>query len=245
MFVYLFVINGLGVPIFGVCVAIAVVGAVELFKWSSREFIAAARAESLAVWTILAGLVGAKLWYEFFYSPEPFRDFFSPSGIVFHGGFISGAFTFFVLSYIQGFNLRALADSAALAVLFGYGVGRLGCQLSGDGDYGIPTDSVFGMPYPSGVVPVTVPVYPTPFFETSFTLLGLALIIKNFRRANVGKLLYCWTVLLIMGLERFFIEFIRLNPRVSFGLTEAQFISLGILAIGLLGMLNQVKYRRV
>lgn len=241
MFVYLLEFEGLGVPIFGVCVALAVVGAVELFKWTSRNVISSREAEGLAVWSILTGLVGAKLWYEIFYNPEPFRDIFSPSGIVFYGGFLAGSVCFFMISLVKGYDIKALADCASLSVLFGYGVGRLGCQLSGDGDYGIPTSSFVGIPYPGGVVPVHTPVYPTPFFESAIVLIGLVMILRTFDSSRVGTLAYFYKVLLLMGLERFSIEFIRLNPRVLLGFTEAQIISLLLAIIGLFGIFKRLK----
>lgn len=241
MFVYLLEFEGLGVPIFGVCVALAVVGAVELFKWTSRNVISSREAEGLAVWSILTGLVGAKLWYEIFYSTEPFRNIFSPSGIVFYGGFLAGSGCFFMISLLKGYNIKALADCASLGVLFGYGVGRLGCQLSGDGDYGIPTSSFIGMPYPGGVVPVHIPVYPTPFFESAIVLIGLVMILRTFDSSRVGTLVYFYKVLLLIGLERFSIEFIRLNPRVLLGFTEAQIISLLLALIGLFGIFKRLK----
>ena len=58
-----------------------------------------------------------------------------------------------------------LADVAAPALAIGLAIGRIGCQLAGDGDYGVPTDLPWGMSYPNGVVPTTERVHPTPIYE--------------------------------------------------------------------------------
>jgi len=120
--------------------------------------------------------------------------------------------------------------------MIGYGIARIGCQLSGDGDYGLPTDLPWGMAYPKGTVPTTQIVHPTPVYETIFSFLLFGLLWKLRKRpAPDGWLFFVY--LIISGLERFFIEFIRLNPKWARGLSQSQLISLSLVAVGIVGIL--------
>ena len=109
------------------------------------------------------------------------------------------------------------------ALALGYAIGRVGCQLSGDGDYGEPTDLPWGMAYPDGTVPTTEEVHPTPVYET--VAMGLvALVLWNlrdrFRPGCCSASTWCSP-----ALERLLIEFIRRNDAVVAGLTQAQLVA--------------------
>jgi phosphatidylglycerol:prolipoprotein diacylglycerol transferase len=112
----------------------------------------------------------------------------------------------------------------------GYAIGRIGCQLSGDGDYGKPTDLPWGMAYPKGTVPTTVKVHPTPVYET--LAMGLvAWMLWSLRdRVRPGVLFAVYLV--AAGVERFLVEFIRRNTPDVAGLTVAQVFSLVMVAAG-------------
>src|SRR5680860_42089 len=139
----------------------------------------------------------------------------------------------------RGFLERRLFDVAAPALALGYAIGRVGCQLSGDGDYGTPTDLPWGMAYPDGTVSTTEEVHPTPVFET--VAMGLvALVLWNLRdRFRPGVLFAIYLVL--AGTERLLIELIRRNDAVFAGLTPAQLIAVALIAGGaaLLGLLRR------
>jgi len=113
----------------------------------------------------------------------------------------------------------------------GLAFGRIGCQLSGDGDYGVPTDLPWGMSYPDGVVPTTDRVHPTPIYEMvgSFALFGY-LWAKRASSSGPGELLGLYCV--YSGLLRFLVEFVRRNPAWLLGLTTAQWFSFASVAIG-------------
>ena len=100
----------------------------------------------------------------------------------------------------------------------GYAIGRIGCQLAGDGDYGIPWDGPWAMAYPDGTVPTTEEVHPTPVYET--IAMGIvALLLWRWRhRWRAGTLFGLWLVL--AGAERFLVEFVRRNDDVFLGLTQ-------------------------
>ena len=112
----------------------------------------------------------------------------------------------------------------------GYAVGRLGCQLSGDGDYGKPWDGPWAMAYPEGVVPTDTPVHPTPLYETlSMALVGWVLW-RSRKALRPGLLLALYLVL--AGLERLLVELVRRNEEVVAGLTLPQVISVGMIVAG-------------
>ena len=119
-----------------------------------------------------------------------------------------------------------------MALAIGYGIGRIGCQLAGDGDYGVATDLPWGMAYPNGVVPTLEKVHPAPVYET---LLGLAIFAilwrLRLRFEKPGQLFSLYLVL--AGAARFAVEIIRLNPDVVWGLSAAQLISLVMIAAGI------------
>ena len=112
----------------------------------------------------------------------------------------------------------------------GYAIGRIGCQLAGDGDYGIPWDGPWAMAYPNGTVPTDVPVHPTPVYET--IVMGVVtLVLWRLRHSlRPGNLFALWAVL--AGAERFLVEFIRRNDEVVAGLTQPQLISLAMILAG-------------
>jgi phosphatidylglycerol:prolipoprotein diacylglycerol transferase len=113
--------------------------------------------------------------------------------------------------------------AVAVALAIGYSIGRVGCQLSGDGDYGVAWDGPWAMAYPDGVVPIDTPVHPTPIYET--LVMGLvALGLWHLRNAVSGKALLA-IYLVCAGLERLLVELIRRNDAVLLGLTQAQVIA--------------------
>ena len=93
-------------------------------------------------------------------------NIFSGAGLVFFGGLIGGAVGVLLWARWRGWLGWELLDSAAAPIAIGYAVGRIGCQLSGDGDYGEPSDLPWAMAYPEGTVPTTDEVHPTPIYET-------------------------------------------------------------------------------
>ena len=127
--------------------------------------------------------------------------------------------------------LGDVVDLAGLCLSIGQAIGRVGCQLSGDGDYGIPTDLPWGMSYPNGVVPTTDRVHPTPIYESAaYLLIFLALWAQRGRPHARGTLFGQY--MLCTGAVRFAVEFVRRNPVVALGLTVAQWVSLASMAIG-------------
>lgn len=183
---------------------------------------------------LLGGLVGARLYWIVANWSEAQEDLvgtvFGGSGLTWFGGALGGALAVLAWARWRGWLGLQLLDTSAPALAVGYAIGRIGCQLSGDGDYGEPSDLPWAMAYPDGVVPTDEEVHPTPVYET--LAMGLvALLLWRLRDAlRPGALFGLYLV--FAGLERFLVEFVRRNEAVVAGLTEAQLTALGLLIGG-------------
>ena len=174
------------------------------------------------------GIAGAKLWYVI--EKGDLGSLLSGTGLVFYGGAIGGALAVMAYARHRGFLDHRLFDMGAPALAIGYAVGRLGCQLAGDGDYGIPTDLPWGMAYPDGTVPTTEQVHPTPLYE--FLVMGAVTIWlwRRRDRALPGEQIGWWA--LLAGIERFLVEFIRRNEDIVGPFSLAQFVSVVMIVAG-------------
>jgi prolipoprotein diacylglyceryl transferase len=200
----------------------------------------------------IAGLIGARLYHvlespkEFFADPWP--QLWSRFGFAWFGGFLGGFLALMVVARRLKIPVLDFLDLCSPAACVGYAIGRIGCLLSGDGDYGKPTSLhwPWGMAFPQGVVPTTETctqwgwpadcrVYPTPIFEF-FIWLGIAGFLwhmgtKALRGPKAKGEIFA-NYLLLTGVARFLIEFIRINPRSFFGLSNAQAASLASILAG-------------
>lgn len=199
-------------------------------------------AYDLVLWAYIGGFVGARLfmivtaWPEF--QRDPFALLFSGSGWVWQGGVVGGALAVAWKARALGLPLGDVADFSGLALAIGQAIGRVGCQLSGDGDYGVPTDLPWGMSYPNGVVPTTERVHPTPVYESVACLVIFTVLWRRRTRPHVPGALF-GEYLVYSGLLRFAVEFVRRNPALGLGLTLAQWVSLASIALGVLVLLRR------
>ena len=183
---------------------------------------------------LIGGLVGARVYYIAQNWSDVHDDLlgniFSGSGLVWYGGAIGGALAVFAWAWWRGFLGLVLLDVAAVPLALGYAIGRIGCQLSGDGDYGRPSDVPWAMSYPDGTVPTNEEVHPTPVYEA--LAMGLvAWLLWHWRdRFRPGVLFAIYLVL--AGLERFLVEFVRRNEDTVAGLTTPQVESLVLMLVG-------------
>ncbi len=217
----------------------------------------------------VAGIAGAKLFdiLEHFdaFVKNPLPVLFSGSGLAIYGGLIVGFLA--VLVYLRQKKIPPVPvmDAVAPALIVGYGVGRLGCHFSGDGDWGIaaaaqPTwwflpDWLWAYDYPRNVINAGVemsgcaglfchhlepPVYPTPIYETLLAFaIGALLWAWRRRMQTLPGMLFCW-YLLLNGLERFWIEKIRINIRYeTFGIryTQAELVATILMLLGVAGIM--------
>ena len=193
---------------------------------------------------LVGGIVGARLDFILENYDEVSDDLlgniFSGAGLVWYGGAIGGALGVVLWARWRRMLNLGLLDICAPALAVGYAVGRIGCQLSGDGDYGTPWEGPWAMAYPDGTVATDVPVHPTPIYETvAMSLVAYALWRLRFSfRPGLLFALY----LVLAGAERFLVEFIRRNDDVALGLTQAQLLSAAMVVVG--GIWLGVKARR-
>jgi phosphatidylglycerol:prolipoprotein diacylglycerol transferase len=220
---------------FGICLAAAFLASAAIVGRRLREIAKPVDwAYEMLFAALVGGLVGARLHYlvENYDSAKDgiLGSIFSGSGLVWFGGLAGGAAGVILWARWRGFIEARMFDAAAPALALGYGIGRIGCQLSGDGDYGSATGAPWGMPYPDGTEPIREDVHPTPVFET--VAMGLvALVLWQLRdRVRPGGLFGLYLVL--AGIERLLIELIRRNDAVVAGLTEAQLFSVAMIAAG-------------
>jgi phosphatidylglycerol:prolipoprotein diacylglycerol transferase len=185
---------------------------------------------------LIGGLVGSRAYYVIQNYSQVKHDLigsiFSGSGLVWYGGAIGGAIGVIAwMRWRHSLNL-VVVDMCATVLALGYGIGRIGCQVSGDGDYGIPSKLPWAMGYPHGTVPTPpgVTVQPTPIYETLAMCL-LAYFLWQLRdRVRPGVVLGLY--LLFGGLERLLVEFVRRNKEVLGGLTAPQLESIGLMVAG-------------
>lgn len=218
---------------FGLMLWLAAVCAGYVLHLNFRRFHVEADAISVVAFVTVLGVVGAKLWHVF---EEPAALLQDPAGMLFdragfawYGGLIAGILTLMWQGRKAKVGAVGMLDLAAPAAAVGYGVGRIGCLTSGDGDYGIPTSLPWGMSFPHGLVPTIQRVHPTPIYELIAALI-IALILWKRGKRSPGVI--TGEYLVLSGLARFLVEFIRINPRIYFGMSNAQVASIGSIVVG-------------
>jgi phosphatidylglycerol:prolipoprotein diacylglycerol transferase len=191
----------------------------------------------VAIVTVV-GIIGAKLWHV---ADTPGEHLFEREGFAWFGGLLFGILALLWQGRATKIGAIRMLDLAAPAAAVGYGVGRLGCLISGDGDYGIPTSLPWGMSFPHGLVPTTQRVHPTPIYEL---IAGLAIGYYLWRRGASAKPLGQITgeYLILSGVARFLVEFIRINPKIYWGMSNAQLASLGSILVGIVFVVVAKRY---
>lgn len=175
----------------------------------------------------IMGVLGAKL-YSAFETPRelfahPFDVLFSRTGFTWHGSVILCIIALIFWARRYRIPILVLLDACAPATAIGYGIGRIGCLISGDGDYGTPTTLPWCMRFPKGLVPTNDCVHPTPIYELFLALLIFWFLWHEGKRAAqlqrpAGTL--TGEFLVLTGVARFFIEFIRYIEGKSFAFGE-------------------------
>ncbi len=196
-------------------------------------------AYEIAFAALLGGIVGSRAyWVVENYDQtkdDILRSLFSGSGLVWYGGVIGGTIGGVLWARTRGMLDLGLVDLAAPGLALGYAIGRAGCQVSGDGDYGDPSSLPWAMPYPDGTVPTTQDVHPTPVYE-SVAMGFVALWLWRRRDAYRPGVLFAF-YLVLAGLERFLVEFIRRNDPTALGVTVPALESLVLAVVGAVWLL--------
>lgn len=229
----------LTLPTFGLMVATGLLVSAYILQADFRR--RGIRADAFLIIGIagLAGIAGARLYHvlespsEFFADPWPLL--ISRFGFAWFGGFLGGFAALLILGRREKIPTLTFLDACSPAAAVGYAIGRIGCLLSGDGDYGIPTNLPWGMSFPNGVVPTTERVHPTPLYEFFVWMLIAYLLwrigARALQRKKSAGLVFC-AYLVLTGIARFLVEIIRLNPRSFFGMSNAQAASVASVLIG-------------
>ena len=184
---------------------------------------------------LIGGFVGARVHFLIMnvgdVAADPIGTAFSGTGLIWFGGAVGGFLGVALWGWWRGMLNLKLFDMAAAPLAIGYAVGRVGCQLSGDGDYGIAWGGPWAMAYPDGTVPIDETVHPTPIYE-SLSMGLVAFVLWQWRDRFKPGILFAF-YLVFAGTERFAIEFIRRNDEVLAGLTQAQLMSVAMMIGGL------------
>lgn len=220
---------------------------------TTREGSPAELVWTLTVLAVGAGLVGAKLLTiisdpaQFFI--DPIGTLFSSGGFTFYGGLIAGALA--VVWYVRrrDLNVPRFADAVCPGLILAYGIGRLGCHLAGDGCWGIPADLsaqpawlptwLWAETYPKAIIGSPAqPVYPTPLYEFGACVLIFGILWAV--RKHIFKAGWLFSLyLLLNGVERFFIEKIRVNVEhqaLGMTFTQAQLVAVLLMTAGAVGL---------
>jgi phosphatidylglycerol---prolipoprotein diacylglyceryl transferase len=220
---------------FGICFALGFLAAGAILSRRLRELGKPHDwAYEIVFASLIGGLVGARVdylienWDDV--SGDLVGNVFSGTGLVWLGGVVGGAAGVLLWARWRRWLTAQLLDAASISLALGYAIGRIGCQLSGDGDYGIASDVPWAMAYPEGTVPTTEEVHPTPVYET--VSMGIVTLVLWHLRDRLAPGMVFGLYLVLAGTERFLVEFIRRNDSVLGGLTLPQLISLAMLALG-------------
>ena len=232
MFPVLFRIGGFEITSFGVMVAVGALVGLWLFQRELQRSGLPESAFDAAVAGVLGGLAGAKLLWTLEHRGEaPILELLlSRGGMSWFGGFAGGILAGLFVIRKKRLPIVAVLAAATPALAVGQAIGRIGCFLVGD-DYGWPTTLPWGVAFPRGLPPTTVPVHPTQLYEVA-ALLPLAWVLVRLRRRGRSNTFVLGTYLTLAGVIRFLIEFIRVDVRVLGVLSVAHLASLGISAIG-------------
>ncbi len=217
----------------------------------------------------ISGIIGAKIFHNLenlnLFLADPIGEIMSFSGLTFYGGLIVGAIS--VIIYTRKYNLSTthLIDSAAPALILAYGIGRIGCQMSGDGDWGIENltpkpewlslmpDWMWSYKFPNNVINAGIPidgcigrfchelenpVWPTAFYEVIMSIIIFIILWSIRKKISIPGLIFC-IYLIFNGVERLLIEQIRVNNKYDFlgGITQAEIISSLLIIIGMSGFI--------
>jgi phosphatidylglycerol:prolipoprotein diacylglycerol transferase len=225
-------IGSFEVTTFGALVAIAALVGLWIFGRETQRSGLPSNAVDAAMAGVIGGLVGAKLiWAIEFRGEAPFLSLLlSRGGLSWFGGLAGGVTTGLWFLRRQRVPLMKALSAAAPALAVGHAIGRIGCFLVGD-DYGRPTDLPWGVAFPRGLPPTSIPVHPTQLYETA-ALTAIAWLLLRWRRQKVADAVVFGRYLVLAGAARFLIEFIRVNLRVLGPLTLAHLISLSVVIIG-------------
>ena len=249
MYPVLFQLGPITIYSFGLFMALAALFAAwvvhsELKRYGYNPELASTMVFAAAV----GGLIGARLlfiieeWNNFLVAPLNYV--FTGAGFTWYGGFFGGVAAVSWVVKKNKIPWLVGADIAAPALALAYGVGRIGCHVAGDGDWGKVTDVPWGVAYTNAIVgwadpttgipyPPGARVHPTPIYEFIGGVIVFA-VLWFLRKKSLPPGMIAWLYLILAGLSRFVVEFWRINPALALDLSEAQLVSSLLMVLGLL-----------
>jgi phosphatidylglycerol:prolipoprotein diacylglycerol transferase len=244
----LFHIGPIPVYSFGAFMALAAIAAaltlqLELKRTGYNPEVASTMVFAAAV----GGLIGARLlfivenWSDFLRTPMSYIA--TGAGFTWYGGFIGGALAASWVAVKNRIPWRRAADCAAPALAAGYGIGRIGCHVAGDGDWGTVTTVPWGVAYTNAIIgwvhpltgvpyPPGVRVHPTPIYEFLQAVLIFGILWALRKKSYAPGSLF-WLYLVLAGIARATVEIWRINPPVALGMSEAQWFGIAFAVVGL------------
>ncbi len=230
---------------FGVLVAIGVLVALQVFSRELKRSGLPLAGADAALTGVLGGLIGAKLLWSFeHFGEEPWLSLvLSRGGMSWFGGFLGGVGTAILAMRVTGLPVLPTIAAATPALAIGHAIGRIGCFLVGD-DYGRPTDLPWGVAFPQGLPPTVDAVHPTQLYEAA-ALAVIAWLLIRWRSNGLKSAATVGRYLVLVGIVRFGIEFIRVNERIIGPLTVAHMVSLGLVVVGLVLLARPAPVRRL
>jgi phosphatidylglycerol:prolipoprotein diacylglycerol transferase len=262
----------LPVPTFGMLVALALILATRVFRrdverleaWGALPASTHLLVGDLVALSAVAGIVGARV-FDILDNPalflaHPAAVILTTGGFSIYGGICFGLAAGVVFLRKKNLPLAPMLDAAAPSMMLGYAVGRLGCQLAGDGDWGVAANMalkpgwlpewLWAQTYDGNILGQVIPapgVYPTPLYEAAMASLLFCVLLALRSRAHRAGYLFC-VYLMFAGFERLLIEKIRVNVHhdvFGFRLTQAEAISLVLVVAGAVGVLVTLRSRRI
>jgi phosphatidylglycerol:prolipoprotein diacylglycerol transferase len=227
--------------------ALFVVGFFAGFFLVKREFKARGLPDDFASTVLIIGMISAIVGSRIFHVLENLSDYSGASlvniikgaGFSWYGGLLLSIAATIYAAHRQGIHWVHILDGCSPAVTIGYAFGRVGCFLSGDGCYGQPCSELgLGWPaplcmaFPKGAAPTNDAVINTPIIEIAGAVALFAYLQVMQRRLKTPTMLFAHMII-AHAVMRFFVEFIRINPKLAWGLSQAQWISIAGLAVGL------------
>jgi len=250
MYPIIFQLGPLTIYSFGAFMALAALTAAWVVKLNLQRYRYEPELASTIVFAAaFGGLLGARLlfiveeWHGFL--AAPMKYILTGAGFTWYGGFFGGVAAVSWVIKKNKIPWLVGADITAPALALAYGVGRLGCHFAGDGDWGAVTTVSWGVAYKNAIVGWADPntgipygpgvlVHPTPIYEFLQGVLVFA-VLWSLGKKKLAPGTIAWLYLILAGLMRFIVEFWRINPALGlgFGFSEAQWISMLLVAVGL------------
>ena len=255
----------LPIPMFGLMVGIAFFVGLKVATVEAKRLLPEQPAnfmDNACLIAFFTGLVGARLFHLLEHPREfmadPMAMLFSRGGFTIFGGLIVGTICGLVYSRAKRAPLALVLDAVAPAIMLSYAIGRIGCQISGDGDWGIAANLaakpgwlptwLWAQTYDGNISGIEIPppgVYPTPVYEVLMSFIAFAVLWRLRRHSYAAGWLFC-LYLLLAGVERLAVEHIRVNTTYDLGgfaFTQAQLIATVCVIAGSFGMWRLARSR--